>query len=367
MATLKPAYLIHGEDHGAIAERRASLKALAEREAGPAAVEILSGDAASPQGVSLALSSMTFAIGGGEPGGVGRVIIVDGVERWKQADVEKHLKSAMAPMPPETTLALVAREEGRAKAPTAVHEAVKAAGGQIVPHATVKPWELPRWARAEGKRLGLELDAAAAKALVVQVGERQQRLLRELEKIALELSPGVSGAGGAGDAGGGEGGSGGRGASGPAAVRVGAEEIEARAAASAQRKAFALGDALLASDAEGALKTYIELEGQGESLSGLIYLIAARLREALSVAQRLAEGESSAAVSRSLRMPPKAAQRLVAAMEHADQRALKRALGTLADLELDLRGGERLVPRSRASSGLSEQTLALRTIESIAG
>ena len=34
--------------------------------------------------------------------------------------------------------------------------------------------------------MGLELDAAAAKALVAQVGERQQRLLRELEKLALE-------------------------------------------------------------------------------------------------------------------------------------------------------------------------------------
>ncbi|HEY1690356.1 MAG TPA: DNA polymerase III subunit delta [Solirubrobacteraceae bacterium] len=344
MATLRPAYLIHGEDHGAIAERRANLKALAERQAGPAAVEILTGEAASPQGVSLALSSMTFAIGGGEPGGVGRVIIVDGVERWKQAEVEKHLKPAMAPMPPETTLALFAREEGRSKAPAGVHDAVKAAGGQVVVHATVKPWELPRWARTEGKRLGLELDVAAAKALVAQVGERQQRLLRELEKIALELRP-----------------------EGTATVSVGAEEVEARASASAQRKAFALGDALLAGDAEGALKTYIELEGQGESLSGLIYLIASRLREALAVAQRLAEGESASAISRSLRMPPKAAQRLVAAMEHADQAALKRALGTLSDLELDLRGGERLMPRSRASSGLSERTLALQTIASITG
>ncbi len=41
--------------------------------------------------------------------------------------------------------------------------------------------------------MGLSLDAAAAKALVAQVGERQQRLLRELEKLALEGDP--SGAG----------------------------------------------------------------------------------------------------------------------------------------------------------------------------
>jgi hypothetical protein len=32
MAELKPAYLVHGDDHGAIAERRAGLRALAEGE-----------------------------------------------------------------------------------------------------------------------------------------------------------------------------------------------------------------------------------------------------------------------------------------------------------------------------------------------
>ena len=89
-------------------------------------------------------------------------------------------------MPPDTTLALFAREEARAKAPAAVHDAVRRAGGQVVAQMTVKPWELAEWAREQAARLGLSLDAAAAKALVAQVGERQQRLLRELEKLALE-------------------------------------------------------------------------------------------------------------------------------------------------------------------------------------
>ena len=130
-------------------------------------------------------------------------------------------------MPPETTLALFAREEARAKAPQALHEAVKKAGGQIVAQMTVKPWELPKWAREQAARAGLELDAAAAKALVAQVGERQQRLLRELEKLALE-----------GDG---------------APRRVSQEEIEARAAHSAEWRAYALADALVAGDARVAM------------------------------------------------------------------------------------------------------------------
>jgi DNA polymerase-3 subunit delta len=178
VAVLKPAYLIHGDDHGAVAERRAGLRALAEREGGdPASVELLEGDAATPAGVAQALAAMTLSLGR-------RVIIVEGVERWREAEVERDLLPAMGEMPPETTLGLFAREEARAKAPAAVHEAVKRAGGQVVAQMTVKPWELPRWAREQAARMGLALDAAAAKALVAQVGERQQRLLRAREARA---------------------------------------------------------------------------------------------------------------------------------------------------------------------------------------
>src|SRR5271155_1373236 len=186
MPELKPAYLIHGDDHGAVAERRAGLRALGEgQEGGGASVELLEGEAATPAGVADALAAMTLAIGR-------RVIIVEGVERGREDDVKKHLAAAVAQMPPDTTLALFAREEARAKAPAALHDAVKRAGGQIVAQMTVKPWELPKWVREQAARLGLAPDGAGAKALVAQVGERQQRLLRELEKLELE---GAAGAG----------------------------------------------------------------------------------------------------------------------------------------------------------------------------
>ena len=146
MAELKPVYLIHGDDHGAVAERRAGLRTLAESgEGGSGSVELLDGEGASPAGVAEALAAMTLAIGR-------RVIIVEGVERWRQADVEKQLVPAIAQMPPETTLAMFAREEARAKAPAALHDAVKRAGGQIVAQMTVKPWELAEvGARAGGE------------------------------------------------------------------------------------------------------------------------------------------------------------------------------------------------------------------------
>ena len=337
MAELKPAYLIHGDDHGAVAERRAGLRALAERDGGPDSVEALEGEAATPEGVAGALAAMTLMVGR-------RVILVEGVERWKQAEVEQALAPALAAMPPDTTVALFAREESRAKAPAALHKAIKSAGGQVVEQATVKPWELPKWVRAQAARMGaIELDMAAANALVGQVGERQQRLLRELEKLALELD---------GD---------------DSPRRVSAEEIEARAAHSSQYRAFTLADALVAGDAREATRAYVRLREQGERLAGLTYLMASRLRDALAISLRLRAGESAAEVKRGLRMPPRAAERFVRDVAQTEPERLRVALGALADLELDTRGGSP-VPQARSRmSGLDEETLALRAIGQITG
>jgi DNA polymerase-3 subunit delta len=247
-------------------------------------------------------------------------------------------------MPPDTTLALFAREEARAKAPQELHDAVRSAGGQIVAQMTVKPWELPKWAREQAARVGLSLDAAAAKALVAQVGDRQQRLLRELEKLALE-----------GDAD--EGG----------ATAIDAQRIDDRAAHSAEWRAFALADALVGANAREATQSYLRLREQGERLSGLIYLMSQRLRDALAVALRLQAGESEATVKRGLRMPARAAERFVADVARSDPDRLRAALASLADLELDSRGGAVIASDRTPFAALSEDTLALRAIAQIAG
>jgi DNA polymerase III subunit delta len=335
---LKAAYLIHGDDHGAVIERRVRLRRLAESEGGAANVEMLEGEACTPGGVALALQTMTFAMGQ-------RVIVVDGVERWKDTEVQELLAPAMEDMPPDTTLALFACEEGRYKAPAAIHKAVKAAKGQIVQEATVKPWELPNWAREQASRMGLALNAAATKALVAQVGERQQRLLRELEKLALEVGANPAG---------------------PVQHSVTARDIEQRAAHSAQSRVFSLADALVGGDARGATLSYLHLRAQGERLSGLMYLMASRLREAMAVAVRLGEGESAAQIKRGLRMPPRVADRFISDVASTGPERLQHALSVLADLELDSRGGAVLNRSRSATAALQEDTLALQAIQAIA-
>src|SRR3954454_460186 len=124
VAAFKSAYLIHGDDHGRIAERRQRLRALAESQAGSSGVEVLEGDACTPDAVVGALSAMTFALGR-------RFVIADGVERWKEAEVAP-VAAALARIDPDTlTVAFFGREEGRTKVPDALATAVTHAGGVV--------------------------------------------------------------------------------------------------------------------------------------------------------------------------------------------------------------------------------------------
>src|SRR4051794_20900938 len=218
---------------------------MAEEQAGLAGVEVYEGEACTPASVEAALSAMTFAMGR-------RFVIADGVERWKDAEVEA-VARALAQADPETlTVAFFAREEGRYKAHETLHKAVAKAGGQIAAENNVKAWDLPKWLVGQASTLQLDLDKEGAKALVAQVGERQQRLLRELEKLSLEHGPGAS---------------------------IGVGEVEDSCATSAERKVWSLADALVAGDRKTSLALMLELRAQGERVSGLIYNMVRRLRD----------------------------------------------------------------------------------------
>jgi DNA polymerase III subunit delta len=325
MARFKPAYLIHGDDHGRIAERRARLRSLAEKESGAQGVERLDGESATPDTVAASLSTMTFAIGR-------RFLVVDGVERWKDRDMDR-LEAALTVVPPDTTVAFFAREDNRAQAPKRLHEAVRKAGGDIAAEQNVKPWELPKWVIAHARELGLTLEPDAARALIAQVGDRQQRLLRELEKLALGTGSGS---------------------------RIDVAQIEAQTAPSAERRAWSLADALVAGDGAAAERTYLALRAQGERLPGLIYSMAQRVRAALEVAAGVEAGESDSQVKRRLRMPPRAADRLIADARRAGTARLRRAMEEIADLELASRGGGR-------GGAASEDTAAIVALQRIAG
>jgi DNA polymerase-3 subunit delta len=324
--SFKPAYLIHGDDHGRIAERRATLRGLAESISGVEGVELLEGESSTPDAAAAALSAMTLALSR-------RFIVVDGVERWKDSEMDA-LEAGLRAIAPETTIAFFAREEGRAKAPDRLQKAVKAAGGDISTEATVKPWELPRWVSGQASALGLELTPDGARALIAHVGERQQRLLRELEKLALGAA--ADGSDGSLDA----------------------ERVAALTASSSERRAWTVADAVVAGDGGAAVRAFLELRQQGERVPGLLYWISQRVRQAHEVAAALDAGEAPSQVKRRLRMPSRAADALIEDAGRRGTERLREAVCEIADLELASRGG--------GSGGAGEDTAALLTLRRLA-
>ncbi len=186
---------------------------------------------------------------------------------------------------------------------------------------------------AQAAELGLALDTDAARALVAHVGDRQQRLLRELEKLALGCEPGTT---------------------------LDAAAVDELTAQSAERKAWVVADALVAGDEAAAVRTYLALRAQGERLPGLLYWLSGRVRSAHGVAAALDAGEPPAQIKRTLRMPGRAADQLIADARRAGADALRDAAAEIADLEFASRGGG-------SRGGVSEDTAALLAIERIAG
>jgi DNA polymerase-3 subunit delta len=176
----------------------------------------------------------------------------------------------------------------------------------------------------QAKEAGVKLDRNAARALIAQVGDRQQRLMRELEKLALEHGKGAS---------------------------ITADDVEESCATSAERKVWTLADALVAGDRKTSVALLLELRQQGERVTGLIYNMVRRLRDGVAVAEALQAGQSTSQVKKGLRMPPRAADKFVKDVASRDVEALRRALAAMADLEVQSRGGE-----------LSEDTEAIRAV-----
>jgi DNA polymerase-3 subunit delta len=93
-------------------------------------------------------------------------------------------------------------------------------------------------------------------------------------------------------------------------------------------------------------------------VTGLTYNMVRRLRDAVAVAEQLQAGQNAAQVKKTLRMPPRAADKFLKDVAARDVTALRRGLAALADLELESRGG--------GGGVLSEDTAALRAVLSAA-
>src|SRR3954447_5265864 len=227
MAALKSAYLICGDDDPKIDAWRSRVRKRAEDENGPGALETFDGKADKPDVVAAALMTLTFATGD-------RYLLVDGVEAWKAGELDP-LEEALAGLPEATVLVLIARGKPLAR----LAKAVEKAGGEQREYAAPKPWELPKWAIERAGEEGLQLDSEAAKALVAAVGTRQQRIAREVERLAILAHP---------------------------RTQLSADQVRRVASGEATEQVYDLADALVAGDLTATMRLAERLTtGAGES------------------------------------------------------------------------------------------------------
>ena len=301
---MRSLYLIAGTDGAKIDATRARLRARAERDGGAASLQIFEPSegrgAPDHEGLLAAIPAMSLTESR-------RYLLADGVERWRDRQLEA-VAAALAELPPDLSVVLIARD----KAPAKLAAAVKAAQGEIHEFAAPKAREMPRVLVGEAKRLGFRLDPAAARMLVDRMGANPQRLHNELERLSLWAG---------------------------AEGEVTAADLDAMVADTSEAVVWALSDALLERNPALALGIGERLIAQGENVTGLIYGLASRLRKACAAAAMLEQGSPPKQVESSLGMHPYAAKQLVAKLQGIDVDDLRAATVALADLEVWCRGG----------------------------
>jgi DNA polymerase-3 subunit delta len=301
---MRSLYLIAGTDGAKIDATRARLRARAEREGGAAALEAFEPregrGAPDHEALLAAIPAMSLTASR-------RYLLVDGVERWRDRQLDA-VAAALGDLPPDLTVVLIAR----AKAPAKLLRAVREANGEVHEFEAPRAADMPRLLVAAAKRLDFRLEPAAARVLVERMGANPVRLGHELERLALWAGQGGE---------------------------VTVTDLEAMVADTSEAAVWALSDALLERDPARALSIAERLIAQGENVTGLVYGLASRLRKACAAVAQLEEGVPPKRVESSLGMHPYAAKQLVARLREASLDELREATIALADLEVWCRGG----------------------------
>jgi DNA polymerase-3 subunit delta len=330
MTELKRAYLFTGDDEVKIDQARKRLAARAEADG--AVLEPLSGDACTPQNFAIALTSSTLLPGT-------RIVLADGVENWRAADVDPAVGAlkALASGEIDAIAVLICRK----KPLKAIDQAVAALGGEAREFKPPSAKELPGWLETQAKQLGVEIEPAAARLLIEMVGEPakntsqaqkwspKRRLFSELEKLATYVGRGG---------------------------KIGKEVVVAGGSGETTAEVFALTDAAVGGDVDAAVRIAQQLIAAGEPPQRIVAMLARSFGQAQSVAA-LVEAGRGADVAAELNMQPWLAKKLATQAQTRGGSALRDALVEIARLDNAVKGG----------SALDTETELFRSIEAIAG
>ncbi|HEX2435496.1 MAG TPA: DNA polymerase III subunit delta [Solirubrobacterales bacterium] len=303
MAELKPAYLIAGTDEAKIGAAVARLRARAEREGGPGALEEFApADGGAPDAGTLIGSIPALSLTASH-----RYLLADHVERWSAAQAGK-VAAALADLGPDTTVVLAAR----GKAPAKLGPAVKKAGGEVLAYDAPRDRDLPQRLVADAAERGFTLEPAAARLLVERMGTSTVRLANEVDRLELWAGPGGE---------------------------VTLADLKSMVADTSEAATWALSDSLIERQPADAALASERLIAQGESVSGLVYALARRLRQAQRALVALEAGRSPKEVTSSLDMHPYAAKMLLQRLRGSSVDDVREGIATVAELEIWCRGG----------------------------
>jgi DNA polymerase III subunit delta len=293
---LRAVYLLTGTDKPKISRALERLRARFPE----GAAEHLSADRASGDEAVAACNALGLFEGG-------RLVVVEGVERWKAADV-KLVVAYLGDPTPGTVLALLADE---LKPSSALAKACAIAGEVRI--WNVQKRKLPEWVGEQFGRLGASADREACEALVELVGEDLDELASEAEKL-------VTWAGG---------------------DPIGARDVEALAVPSREVAPWTLSDAWGARDLAGVL-TACESELERKEPFVLAARLASHVGLIRSVRRLADEGLGSREIAKRLDVHEFRARKALGQTDNYSPDELDRALVRLAALDAALKGASRL-------------------------
>ena len=297
---LEPVYLFAGSDRPKIRRALARLRSRFGQ-----ASDVLSADEASGADAVAALNALgLFASEGG------RLVVVEGVERWRREDVEAVADYLRDPVP-GAVLALVL--EGRPRSDALAQACGRA--GQVLTYDVPRPRDVSVWVRAEFERLQTRVDPEAARALVEIVGEDVTALASEIEKIAAWA----------------------------AGERVERGAVELLATPTGETFPWALTDAWGERDLAAALAACEALlEGRAREPFAIAAALASYVGRVRAVQALAGAGAGAREIARRLGMKDYPARKALAHAANYSREELEHAIVRLADLDAALKGASRL-------------------------
>jgi DNA polymerase-3 subunit delta len=296
---LKPVYLLAGNDRPKVERAVDRLRSHFD----PEAVERLwAADASGEEAVACCNALGLF-------GGGARLVLVDGVERWKAADV-KPIAAYLGSPTPETVLALVGVE---LKKDSALAKACAVAGDVLI-YDTARR-NLPGWVADQFARSGTQAGQEACRVLVELVGEDLVDLATEVGKLATWAD---------GD-------------------EIREADVEALVASRAETPPWTLTDAWARRDTAGVLAACERTLATGDrTASALVWLFADHVGLVRACRSFALDGVPVAEAAKRLRRKEYPVRKAYSQAEAFSDVELDSAVTRLAAVDLAVKGGSRL-------------------------